>query len=577
MRFANDIRSAEDLQRVLRRIDGKGYKAYKALKGVYDLGDYLLVIDHVQGDPFASPTKMRILMDIRTCGVPEDIYRGRSRRIAFCDYLTREFSKNALKISRRRGTGNSGLIIMDRPGQEILERSTFVIKDGTIEARFEAGLPAHGRSILGNEAYNMLLKDLPKIVERSMYFRALDKQRVYEHVAVCEDADHIRHKLPELGLVSFIANGSILPRASGIDPRPLDKRVAVPFKSPKSMEIAVETLNHGTILGMGIKKGITLIVGGGYHGKSTLLNAIAMGVYNHIPGDGREFVVTDRNAIKVRAEDGRRVEKVDISGFIANLPMRKDTSAFCTENASGSTSQAANIVEAIEVGATVLLIDEDTSATNFMIRDHKMQELVPKDHEPITPFIDRVRELYENFGVSTILVMGGSGDYLEVADRVICMINYLPHDFTEKAKRIAEHYVGERKREIPTPMEKIVERIPLSDSFDPSRGRKAVKIKARDEHHIVFGNYEIDITALEQIVDINQTRALGDAIYYAVRYMDGRRTMREVIHEVMSDIENRGLDALSSTPNGHYAEFRGIDLAFAINRLRSLRVRQKRS
>ena len=101
---------------------------------------------------------------------------------------------------------------------------------------------------------------------------------------------------------------------------------------------------------MGIRKGITLIVGGGYHGKSTLLKALEAGVYNHIAGDGREFVITDDTAFKLRAEDGRSITGVDISPFIKNLPNKKDTVHFSTEDASGSTSQAANLMEALESG-----------------------------------------------------------------------------------------------------------------------------------------------------------------------------------------------------------------------------------
>ena len=196
--------------------------------------------------------------------------------------------------------------------------------------------------------------------------------------------------------------------------------------------------NNGEITGMGIRKGVTLIVGGGYHGKSTLLNALEYGIYNHIPDDGREFVVTNADAVKIRAEDGRSIQSLNIDPFISNLPFDQDTTEFSTANASGSTSQAANILEALEVGASTLLLDEDTLATNFMIRDIRMKTLIAKEKEPITPFVEHVRSLYEEKGISTVIVMGGSGDYFSLADVVIGMIEYSPHDLTSQAHQIVK-------------------------------------------------------------------------------------------------------------------------------------------
>jgi len=326
---------------------------------------------------------------------------------------------------------------------------------------------------------------------------------------------------------------------------------------------------------MGIPKGVTLIVGGGYHGKSTLLRALELGVCNHIPGDGRELVVANPHTVKIRAEDGRRIEKVDISPFIANLPFGRDTEAFSTDDASGSTSQAANIIESLELGAQVLLIDEDTSATNFMIRDHRMQELVSKDKEPITPFIDKVRQLYRDHGVSTILVIGGSGDYFDVADCVICMVEYKPYDLTEQARAIAEKYRAERRPEGGEHFGAITQRVPLARSFDPSRGRREVKISTKGLQSIVFGTHTIDLGAVEQLVDASQTRAIGDAIYYATKYMDGKKRLRQIVDAVVEDMMDKGLDVLGPRPVGDYAAFRALELGAAINRLRTLSVEKK--
>ncbi|MHC4617586.1 MAG: ABC-ATPase domain-containing protein [Planctomycetota bacterium] len=572
------MKSEKGLQNVLHRINGKGYKAYKDIQGPYDFGRYVVSIDHVQGDPFASPSRVRIRMSQETAAFPADTFSGKSREVALRDFITRRFSNSIKQFCKgNRGSGKSGIISIDAPGQEILERTSALVTEQHVEARFVLGLPAFGRRVAAREAEAMFLQELPKIVQASLFFKNLDAQALYNHVKTAEDADFLRSQLDSLGLVAFVADGAILPRASGVDARPLDRKRAVPFQSPASMRVEVELPNRGKLTGMGVPQGITLIVGGGYHGKSTLLNALELGIYNHVPGDGREFVVTDPAAVKIRAEDGRRIEKVDISPFINNLPFAESTRAFSTENASGSTSQAANIIEAIEAGAKVLLIDEDTSATNFMIRDHRMQELVSKEKEPITPFIDKARQLYEELGISTILVIGGSGDYFDVADSVVCMVEYRPQDFTENAKAVAEKYRAERKPEGGGSFGDLTERIPLARSVDPSSGRRQARIKCNCVGSIDFGRHNIDLSSVEQLVHISQTRAIGDAIYYARSYMNGAGTLKEIIDAVLSDVNDKGLDALSRVPAGNYACFRELELAAALNRLRSLSVNQKKS
>jgi len=564
-----------DLRKILNSIDGRGYKAYKDIRGEYDFDLYTLFIDHVQGDPFATPSRVRVVVPQSLACFPKDTFAGRSRSNALRDFIARRFYEATRKYSKgSRGTGKGGLIAIDRPGQEILERTSVFVDQGKVEARFVMGLPAFGRKVAGSSAISMFIEELPSIVSASLLFKSMDESALYRHIRVAEDADFLRDRLSGMGLVAFVADGAVLPRVSGIDSHPLKKGNVVVFRSPPSLRVEVDLPNAGRVAGMGVPKGVTLIVGGGYHGKSTLLNALELGVYDHIPGDGRELVVTDPTAMKIRAEDGRRIEKTDISPFIANLPFGRDTVQFCTEDASGSTSQAANIIEALEVGSFLLLIDEDTSATNFMIRDQRMQELVSKDKEPITPFVDKVRQLYIDLGVSSILVIGGSGDYFEVADRVICMIDYLPHDLTDEAREIAERYKTFRKQEGGDSFGDRTPRIPLARSFDPSKGRREVKISSRGIQSIAFGSQNIDLGEVEQLVDTSQTRAIGDAIHYATGFMDGRMTLSEIVSKVMADISKHGLDVLSDRPVGDYALFRGQELAAAINRLRTLEVYQ---
>ena len=572
-------RNAEDLSRLLARLDGRGYKAYKEISGIWDFPLYTLFIDHVQGDPFAFPSRLRLRVPMETAGFPSDTFASRSRETGLRDWLTREFGRSCRSTRRKTsGSGKSGLIEIDMPGQEVIQRTSCIVTSDYVEVRFVTGLPAFGRRIAGRQADEIFTRYIPAIAESALLFRNLDHGQVYKAVESAEDADFLRGALPEAGLVAFVADGSILPRRSGIDDRPMPQEEAVSFVSHESQRVEFDLPNRGRVTGMGIPSGVTLIVGGGYHGKSTLLNAIERGVYNHVPGDGRELAITDPKAVKIRAEDGRRIEKTGITPFISRLPFQRDTDSFRTENASGSTSQAANIIEAVEAGASCLLIDEDTSATNFMIRDHRMQELISKDREPITPFVDKVRQLYLEKSVSTILVIGGSGDYFDVSDRVIGMNAYIPQDLTEEAARIAEKYGSERIREGGESFGRIIRRVPLPSGIDPRRGKRDVKINVRGTGIIDFGTERIDLTAVEQLVHPGQTRAIAWAMVYAREMMTDSLSLRELIDRIAGLIEDNGLDSLSGPGGGKkpgdLVQFRPLELAAAFNRLRSFKVRQ---
>lgn len=264
-----------------------------------------------------------------------------------------------------------------------------------------------------------------------------------------------------------------------------------------------------------------------------------------------------------------------------NLLYGRSTSAFSTNDASGSTSQAATLIEALEVGAQVLLLDEDTSATNFMVRDARMQALVHKEHEPITPFLDRVRQLYDQLGVSTILVMGGCGDYFDVADIVIMMRDYLPHDVTSEAHQVARTYATQRRAEAPAPLVAVRPRIPLAESFDPSRGKRDVKIDAKAHDLLLFGNEPIELRGVEQLVDFSQTRAVGYALHLATeRFMDGSTTLRDVAVALEQFFDARGLDELDPFHRqgrhpGNFARPRIYEIVAAMNRLRTVRMKQQ--
>ena len=557
----------------LKRIDGRGYKAYKDLQDKYDFNDYILSIDHVQGDPFASPSRLRVIINKSKAKFPEELLNEEYKKVAVSDFLTRLFYTNVNKFSEKIfGSGKSGLISISRCTQEILERTSIVINKDNIEARFYVGFPAKGRTVLAKELEKILFNVIPNIATNTLVYENINKAKLINRIKLVEDQEYIRAKLKEKDLIAFIANGSILPRESGVSQKPL--KDSIPFKSPKTLEVEFDLPNRGLVKGMGVKKGITVIVGGGYHGKSTLLNALELGVYNHIEGDGRELVITDNSAIKVRAEDGRSIKNTDISLFIDNLPNGKDTVSFTTENASGSTSQAANIIEAVEAKSKVLLIDEDTSATNFMIRDDLMQKLVSKEKEPITPFIEIVKPLYSQKDISTILVIGSSGDYFDVADYVIQMDNYEVKDVTKEAKFLMRGEINKRIKEknilIDIKFNRKIQKGTIESTY------KGVKIKTMGVSSININNENIDLRAVEQIVDNEQLNAIGSIMKWIEdNMMIKNLSLEEAVNKAYEEISKNGLISIDKTKggNGSMSLPRKQEVMATYNRYRNLKIK----
>lgn len=523
--------TASDLKAMIASIHRKSYPACKSLAGSYTFDKFTLSIDHVQGDPFASPSDLSIRISQKTAGFPASLYDTPWKKTALEDFLIRNFCRELARCSfRAKGSGKSGLLSTSRPGQEILKRSACEITEQDIIVRLEAGFPANGRTINGQELDKMLLTFLPSCVRASLFYRALDKDALKRQIELAEDQHAIRMYLKEHRLVAFVADGSLLPRESGVSQKPMVN--AIPFTSPDTLRITLDLPNKGRITGMGIREGITLIVGGGYHGKSTLLGALELGVYDHIAGDGREYVITDDSALKLRAEDGRSIRGVDISLFIKDLPNKKDTNCFFTEDASGSTSQAAGVMEGIEAGSHLFLIDEDTSATNFMMRDELMQKVIHRDQEPITPFLERARDLFEQNHVSTILVAGSSGAYFYIADTIIQMDHYCPYDITDRAKTISQNYTAPSVRapgyEIPD----------FHRTVSAPKERDFQKIKIHDRDSFLLGKDFVELRCLEQLADIEQTSALAHLLRYASRhYFDGRHTLVEIVDLLDAELD----------------------------------------
>lgn len=563
------MKRSGELSQLLRSIDRKSYPAYKSLAGSYDFNDYILSIDHVQGDPFASPSRLSILVPARKAAFPMQLLDQPYKRTAAADYVLRAFSRAIGRFAfKAGGSGKSGLIGVTRPGQEVLSRTACEFtKDGLL-VRFEVGFPAAGRTVLAGELEKILFDYLPKCAASALRYPALPSGEVEQAVFLSEDQQYIRKQLDSLGLCAFVADGSVLPRESGISDRPMEK--AVPFSSPNSLAVTLNLPHRGQLRGMGIRKGITLIAGGGYHGKSTLLKALERGVYDHISGDGREFVITDATAMKLRAEDGRKITNADISLFINDLPNKTDTHRFCTLDASGSTSQAAAIVEGIEAGSRLFLIDEDTSATNFMVRDALMEEVVSKNHEPITPFLERARDLYEKAGISTILVVGSCGSYFYVADTVLQMDGYRAFDITDNVTQVLKKH-GEHRfcadnfclpatdRILPltkkntgkNPAENN-QRFSGKGRFDkdrsggrPHKGHEHAKVKTLGKTSFMIDRDTLDLRYVEQLVDSEQTAALSYLLRYAKEHFAGSGiTLTALVDQLEALLDTKGLASI---------------------------------
>lgn len=575
------MQAERELREQLRNIDHKSYPLYKSLKGSYRFTKYILHIDHVQGDPFAAPSDVRIVVDAKAAGFPEFARKDSLTKGALADVLLREFEKQIHQFTfKAKGSGKSGLISISHPGQEVLRRTACEVGTKELTVRFSIGFPANGRTINAKELDKILFDYLPVCVERALYYQNLDAKSVRAAIDLAEDQQAIREHLQEMGLVAFVANGSVLPRESGISSRPM--KGAKKFVSPKSLEVTMELPHKGTIRGMGIRKGITLIVGGGYHGKSTILTALELGVYNHIAGDGREYVIADETAVKLRSEDGRFIKNVDISMFINDLPSKTDTHDFSTKDASGSTSQAAGIVESIEAGSHLFLLDEDTSATNFMVRDAFMQKVVSPDKEPITPFLSRARALYENLGISTILVAGSSGAFFHIADTVIQMDCYEPVDITDKAKMLCKEFpiMEEKAKPFVIPQS---QRIMEKDRDGATKRRdyrsgavktnapEQLKLKRLGADSFAIGKQTVDLRYQEQLIDGEQTAALGLLLKYAVEHLvDGKRTIAEIVELLQKKLEEEGMQAVAERGeiSGGYVVPRKQEIYACFNRYR---------
>ena len=599
-RFNDEPREStlNELTSHLHAIDGRSYAAYKAIVGRYrsPLG-WVLYIDRIQPDPYAPPTAIRVVLplaltgaDTRPTGADESLTGANepltgtnarltatpTRAVALRDYLARTL-RELLK----------GQAISIAPaGQEILERSSvnlhetwqddfstpaFNAPGPYLELRLRWSLPAFGREIAGRQAARNLNLDLARAIASLDLRESELGAEAWKHCQVAEDHAALQEILVERGWVAFLADGANLARRSGVSQLPLEG--GVPLTAPETLAQTVQLPHAGVVRGTAIPAGVTVIAGGGYHGKSTLLNAIARGIYPHIPGDGRELVATVPEAMAVRAADGRAVTGVDLRPFISHLPGRDaDPAQFTTANASGSTSQAASIMESLELwgqsAQAALLLDEDTCATNLLIRDQRMRALVSSEREPITPLVDRIRALHRERGISTLIVMGGSGDYLDVADQVLIMDSYRLVDATAQARQVCDSQprMDTSLPDFPLPAQRLPQR-PEAKRRGPSRTR------ALGTQRLVLDRHEVDVADVSGLVDEGQALAVAWALRALLeRHFDGRTSLSQALAQVAKRLDDVGLDALGEAHPAFLVRPRLVDVGAAVNRLRSLQV-----
>lgn len=634
-RFNDEPREStlNELTSHLHAIDGRSYAAYKAIVGRYrsPLG-WVLYIDRIQPDPYAPPTAIRVVLPLALTGADARLTGTDTHLTETDSHLTgadtRPTGTNAplsgpdprLTESDPRPTGAAepltgaaacltasstrtvalrdylartlrellkGQAISIAPaGQEILERSSvnlhetwqddfstpaFNAPGPYLELRLRWSLPAFGREIAGRQASRNLNLDLARAIASLDLRESELGAEAWKHCQVAEDHAALQEILVERGWVAFLADGANLARRSGVSQLPLEG--GVPLTAPETLAQTVHLPHAGAVRGTAIPAGVTVIAGGGYHGKSTLLNAIARGIYPHIPGDGRELVATVPEAMAVRAADGRAVTGVDLRPFISHLPGRDaDPAQFTTANASGSTSQAASIMESLELwgqpAQAALLLDEDTCATNLLIRDQRMRALVSSEREPITPLVDRIRALHRERGISTLIVMGGSGDYLDVADQVLIMDSYRLVDATAQARQVcaSQPRVDTSLPDFPLPARRLPQR-PEAKRRGPSRTR------ALGTQRLVLDRHEVDVADVSGLVDEGQALAVAWALRALLeRHFDGRTSLPQALAQVAKRLDDVGLDALGEAHPAFLVRPRLVDVGAAVNRLRSLQV-----
>lgn len=537
----------ERLKNLLKGIDGKGFKAYKDLLGDYEHTNFKLEILNIQGDPFASPTMFHMSLSLKKLGVRDEFYEMKFKRLAFEDFLLREIYS---------GLENKNLtneVFITKPQNEIIKRSAIAIKGDNLSIKYYFNLPAKGRNVLGEISYEKI-----KVLSETIYnfIKDFDLEKAKIHVELNETIELLREKLKKEKIKTFIGNGSILFRENGVGKL---------FVSPKTLEKEFHLKNGVSVKGMCIKEGVTVVTGGLFHGKSTLLTAIKNGVYNHIAGDGKEFVITDREAVNIVAEAGRTINGVDVSYFVNNNSKNEDMKNYYTENASGLLSQAASVIEAIELGASLLLVDEDSSVTNFMFRDKRLNEFFVEEDE-IKPFVNIVKELHGKLDISTIVTTSSIGDFFYEADEVLLLKDCEVLHITDKVKK----YVNENVME-PAYLNTLKYnkgRLNIQSVIEEYQGKK-LKLKTNGTNTIALGRDEVSLSCENSIVDNGQLNFIGEIIKKIFSRAElHEKTLKEILEIYDQRIEAEGIEAVLGIKNGSLVYARKYEIASIINRIK---------
>lgn len=485
------------LYQKIRSLDGKPYGTYKNLATrEWDIGDFVLEFIHVQGDPYAPASRVLLRAKLATLGYAPEWGSDFEHRLALSDFLYRRLGR----MVQERYPGKDAAVVFDTAGPEMLVRNSLWIDNGEIRACLQVRLPGEGRKIQAELAAEILTMVMPDLVAAGLYYTQGDEPAMQRHYRVLAERREILAQLDGRGLCAFVPDGAVLPRASGLSEMPLEG--AVPFAAPAELAVTLNACGR-EIRGMGIPKGIAVITGGAFHGKSTLLQALVRAVYPHVPGDGREGIVVDDTALRVGVEDGRSVRGTDLSMFVRDLPGGISTKDFSTLSASGSTSEAANLLEAMEAGARTFLIDEDSSAVNFLIRDVRVRKLLGDEREPLIPLTDRIRSL-ASAGMNFILVAGACGDYLDLADNIIVMTNYR----AECAKMSSWSRVAIESTVNARPFAAYMQ--PLQKHVRPASAvERQVKVKLAGDSLLQIGFLVADTSRLVTLVDKQQRLGAG--------------------------------------------------------------------
>ncbi|MEA2067995.1 MAG: ABC-ATPase domain-containing protein [Verrucomicrobiota bacterium] len=574
------MKDKKEFYNLLTELDGQPFSEYQQVVGDFDFTRYVIkcaAIDFESEEADTPTFSIRVPQTIAE--IPEYLFDSPVRRTAMEDLLLRSLATNIDKIANYDHNGIARRHIgMSTPNQKILPRNALLLTKEYIEVRVQISLPVQPMvidgerllSIDGEMAQQIFFEDLPEVVSNSLLYCNIDAADADAHVNNMEDADRLRQYLSASGQVAFVAEGALVTRISGSD-FPDYERLS-PVEVDSALIEEVEVPHSGAVRGIGIPNGLTLVLGESNSGRVDLMDAIAQGIYNHVPGDGREHVVTVADAVNIRSEMGRSIQKVDISAFAKELPDGGDPASYSVQSAGSFTSQAASTVEALEAGARVLLFDEHSSSSTFLSSDTRVSSLLGASSR--NTLAARARQMVDELGIS--LVVAGSSliaEFIPIADKVLKVENFCVSDITEEAKalEIVASTVADSSVNLSSMLSR--SRWVMPSSIDPSIGREDLVIQTDDQDYLQFGRALIDLDAIRQIADADQARTIGFVLYYAkLRYMDEGYPLREILDLVDRDLSNEGLNALSRDLRGDLARPRRYEVAAALNRLPAFRV-----